>query len=295
MHRVNDRTYFMRFAPPMNVSFDGIDMQSLSNIAYHTMKPSLSSGLSLTNFLAELVEVKTMFKLFDRSKTLISNVAAGHLNWSFGWKPFISDLLKMYDQLVTWRKRLRKYISGQNTEQVRHFRKWIERSIPIDNLSTVDPHYHVRERGTLTRVYHATMRYTYKIKGLDGVYNELKALIDIVGLKLNAGVIWEAIPFSFVIDWFINVGDTLEGLSEDYLESVVTITDFCHSIKVERSVYYTLNIVGSISTGEIPLGQRLKKIYSRMRVLPDRGLPELAYSDRYGTKQVVLSAALVLA
>jgi hypothetical protein len=59
--------------------------------------------------------------------------------------------------------------------------------------------------------------------------------MDAFGLSLNAATLWNAIPFSFVIDWVTNVGDLLDSWRVDNLTATCRIEAFTHSLKSAES------------------------------------------------------------
>jgi hypothetical protein len=267
-----------------------VDWDQLNAEAYLTMKPSLSSGFSLTNFLAELVEIKTMFRLFSRSKSLISNAASAHLNWEFGWKLFIQDLYEIVDKLLNWKVTLERYKSKQGLVLVRHFKKVLEDGSDVTTeSSTLSYHTYTTKRRSKV-VFHATMRYTYVCPQLDSMFAEVKAILDVFGLKLNGSIIWEAIPFSFVVDWFLGVGDYLASKETDHLESKVTILDYCCSLKEEY-----VDELHADKNASIPLGSVTRKYYTRRRAVPNANDFGVVLNDRFGSKQHLLATSLLLA
>jgi hypothetical protein len=142
------------------------------------------------------------------------------------------------------------------------------------------------------------MQYTYTVPEIDSMYAKLKGILDLLGLKVNASVIWEAIPFSFVVDWFVGVDDFLSQFDTDYLEAQVTILDFCYSFKVNESVAYLVGAGWSESinrSNRRPCATVDISRYTRRRTLPDPGLFGLELVDGFGARQVGLGAALLLA
>lgn len=292
-HHVGDRCFFLQFAgnAPQGTT---PNLDQLNAEAYLTMKPSLSSGFSLTNFLIELAEFKTMFKLFDRSKSLLRNTAGAYLNWQFGWKLFIKDLNEIYGKLSNMEKLLRDYKSKQGVVLVRHFKKSLETTSGEEKVATgVDIECVTKWKRKTT--FHATMRYSYTIPNIDQEYAEIKAYMDVLGLRLDASIVWEAIPFSFVVDWFLSVGDYLNSKKVDYLESKVTILDYCCSYKMELEEDISVSIFHQYGLPYHNLGTRHSSQYVRKRMLPNADDFGITASHRYGTKQIVLSAALLIA
>jgi hypothetical protein len=273
----------------------GVDSLTLEDVAFDgfvTMKPSLTPSFSLANFILELQDLKEMFHLWKRHSGFIQNVAGGYLNYQFGWKLFIQDMEHLISSMLHWKDRLLEYKSKQNRPMVRHYRTKLR-----DRGELVS---HPKSWGTWKSVVNrkqtgvATMRFTYRVPKLDSAYSDLLGLLDIFGLNNLPSIIWEAIPFSFVADWFFRVGDYLALYGgTDWLESVVTIEDFCVSIHtVDEEDQYC----GYSSEEPVLAWSKTTDTYERRRCLPrtDQTFGSVL-SHRYGTKQILLSAALLLA
>jgi hypothetical protein len=130
------------------------------------------------------------------------------------------------------------------------------------------------------------MKYTYELT--DSLGNRINlhdtdllkmgAWLDSLGINMNPEIIWDLIPFSFVVDWFIKVGDWLEGFKVNHLNSSVTILDMCYSIKTQvTSDYLTLRRVSggtaAPATSSSPLCGMVEcrltsSTYDRVRVTP---------------------------
>jgi hypothetical protein len=70
--------------------------------------------------------------------------------------------------------------------------------------------------------------------------------LDLLGLNLDPAIIWNAIPYSFVVDWFVNVGDYLHSLRIDAYKVELLMSDYCHSVR-------TGLVVRTYATGHTPI------------------------------------------
>jgi hypothetical protein len=226
-------------------------------------------------------------------------LAAGHLAWNFGWKPFIGDVIQLYEKLSSLEATLAKFKSQSGQILTRHYVKNLDQNktweINHDGVTSK-----CREQVTSNAVFRAHMKYTYTIPELNDQWANLKGLLDILGLKANLSVVWEAIPFSFAVDWFVNVDDFLKQFDTDWLESNVTILDFCYSLKTETvsDLFYQARWETSEGVENNYLARPVQvttKRYQRKRTLPDNGLYGLELVDGFGTRQVGLATALLLA
>jgi hypothetical protein len=90
--------------------------------------------------------------------------------------------------------------------------------------------------------YNATIRMRYEIPPeLSAVGGQAKAWLDLLGVSRNPAVLWNAIPFSFIIDWVVNVGRFLDRHRLDNIQFKTEINDFCHSAKLLKRVRFDLS------------------------------------------------------
>lgn len=282
------------FLPLPSIPEIGCDWSSLSSEAMTVMKPSLSSGFSLTNFIYELSEFKDLFSLWKKTSKFYQNVANQHLNYSFGWKPFIKDVVEMYDLVDSYKRRLELYKKYQNTPLKRHFSKRIVDTTTSYRLDR-DANRYVIATVKVKATYTATLRYRYTLEGLGGYAENFKALMDTLGIKLSPSILWNAIPFSFVVDWFVNVGDTLQQFDQDFINSQVIIDDFCHSLKVTQEIEYKAYENYADTPFSYVVAAETRKAYTRYRAIPSTDLFGVSLSHNYGTRQLLLSASLICA
>lgn len=270
-------------------------LQNYSALAFDAMKPSLEGDLQLTNFLLELVDVKHILSLFTKWEGFVKKIAAGHLSYAFGVKPFLQDVKELYDNLTNFEGYITQFLSRRNTVQRRHYRlKFIEDDGTYEGVAggfgLVEGTYKVKG------VYHATMDYTYSCPNLDNLQGQIRALRDLLGLRFGLSQLWEAIPFSFVVDWFIRVGDWLKQYEQPLVPVNLTVVDYCESYKIESSIeweYYGVSPCGpQVGATTQYMGNRNTKVYVRRRSLPNSG-SFFINPGQFGGNQLALSASLL--
>jgi hypothetical protein len=89
-------------------------------------------------------------------------------------------------------------------------------------------------------VFHAEIQYNYNYNGFQVAHAQLLGLLDAMGAQLNPQIIWNAIPWSFVVDWVLGVSRWLGQFKGYNMEPVINIQRFLTSVKRTRSVYITL-------------------------------------------------------
>jgi hypothetical protein len=97
-------------------------------------------------------------------------------------------------------------------------------------------------------VLHQTLKYFFVCPELTDRMNAIKALIDASGV-LDPAALWDRIPFSFVIDWFVNVSKALHGLKPRFLPVTLVVADWAESLYRKTDVLVELDYVGTTVYG----------------------------------------------
>jgi hypothetical protein len=111
------------------------------------------------------------------------------------------------------------------------------------------------------------MLFTYDASALKGLQGKLSGLLHALGVSKAASVIWEAIPFSFVVDWFVNVGDVIASVEDWFINPLpVVVHDFSHSLKYG----YRTRLQWNWNNGRIvtDIGHGSTEVYERRRDTP---------------------------
>jgi len=175
---------------------------ALSDNAFQALVPQVPQEVSIPNFLWELREIASLLPRL--SDGLIKSAAGGYLNYSFGWKPFIGDIQKLVSLMSTIRARL-EYLRDTWGKETRIS---YSEELQVDTLSEelINGLYWSASGRSIFRcggyLYH-------KLEDLDGQIGEFRALLGATGFNNPLGVLWEAIPFSFVVDWFTRCGGVI--------------------------------------------------------------------------------------
>lgn len=117
------------------------------------------------------------------------------LEWHFGWSPLISDCQAAAKVLTDPIPNVK--ISGSSER--------FERSSVKETMAG-NPGW-FRKTDIVTRFRHRQGAYV-------AITNPNVALAGQLGLLNPVALAWEIVPFSFVADWFVNVGDWLQGFSD---------------------------------------------------------------------------------
>lgn len=195
-------------------SFVWADNNSLITLGMARTNPG-RAHVQLPVFIVELREFPEL--IYKAGKTLLGSAGKTYLTWQMGWKPLISDLAKMLDfQEVTERRfrEIRKMATGKAvSRRYDHGTQTltgVKKDVALDSFLT-------GIRGNVTTV--STQRkwsvvsWRPNTDGLPQTAEEQFALAKRSVLGLRKGQItsnvWEALPWSWMVDWFTNVGDYL--------------------------------------------------------------------------------------
>jgi hypothetical protein len=239
------------------------DWPNFSQRAIEAMTPTMESGFSLGNFLYEIREIKSLTKWWDKGRSWFRNISNASLQYSFGLRPFLHDLKAIATGLFEVRDRLEALKSGAGKLCVRHY------SEKEDWLEWDDEFLHDGEIYDYTRlqvphlVRTATMRYVYQMPDIDQSLLELYAWLDYFGLNLNPQVVWDAIPYTFVVDWFFNVGDFLSQLRKKWIPVSIRIIDFGVSEKYNYHLTSECKKTGKVDGPLAPHLDIWGKVYTR--------------------------------
>lgn len=121
------------------------------------------------------------------------DVSSLWLAFQYAWKPLLSDISALSNLLDEGMEAQRGWVESKRTR-----------------LVSIGP----RQAGTLgtTKLMHqpCTARYTTKYRAW---VKRTPRIVDRVGLTDPLTIVWELVPFSFVVDWFIPIGDWLQNRS----------------------------------------------------------------------------------
>jgi len=283
------------------IIFQADDWNGWSHEALESCLPTFTlGGESLVNAVLELKKAKDLIKPWLRwlpalrsfvrtgkglaatpkRKGLFSPkaVADYHLNISFGWGPFLADVQRARQSLETFQRRLRELQKHAGEPQKRHYKRYVDLGVlPPSQVLYTDSVSSVRRETTWLQkpLYCATVEFLYTMPDMSLMSNKVKGYLDHLGFQLNPRILWDDIPYSFVIDWFFDVGGWLGSLRADNLKIPATVTGFCHSIKWEWRSQYFYNYAGSATKSpdlDVVLANSYRLRYERRRDIPSWGL-----------------------
>jgi len=162
------------------IDIAGLDMNNLENIT------------GLTGAAGILKNIVTAYKAFKNFNFpgMLKAFADGWLILQFAIKPAVGDVDKI-------RKDGKKVVGYLNREAARHRRRATE--VTSDFSTPYSKSLEIK----VSSLYHLERNIDWESRIIDA--------LDTIGLAPSPGNLWELVPFSFVIDWFTNLGSVLQA------------------------------------------------------------------------------------
>lgn len=183
-------------------------------------------------------------------------VANDFLSQQFGWVPFVKDLIK-FDNVVQnyhamiaeaihknarWVRRRVSILAQEEVKTIRHESNAFRlHSVGFDPYfqAPMLPTYTVEEvkRTDITAVgKFMYYRPEFDVASQDQLsqWNQAQQFLTLTGFRATPSNIYNAIPWTWAIDWFSNVGDWVDSLTETYVDSIVS--EYCFVMKHEKTV-----------------------------------------------------------
>jgi hypothetical protein len=158
------------------------------------------------------------------------------LSIQFGWLPFVNDLRKFYQTTRKLDATIQR-IKQQNGQWQRRGGSVVDdtQSVLISSNDHVTGHWpalhsafyvdpnssgnYTASMSTTTRVWFEG-RFRYWIPNIDSPWWEARAVAELYGAMPNPALIWELIPFSWLVDWMSNVGDVFANMDAGYADNL---------------------------------------------------------------------------
>lgn len=217
------------------VRYDGYNPANLSQVSYVGSPSPFDSGYwktkALANvnpynpavdvplFLFEFKDFPGMLKDLGRvlkGSARASDVPGGYLAYSFGWAPLVDDVMSLFNlaaSIDAAMRTLRNQEKGRTTKRTLYSGNTLH-SVISGSESPSLVGFHVAWSGR--RMLKRKVWYTANAKliaPLPPSDLELRALSRRValGLTLRPSSVWDFIPWTWLIDYFANIGDFLQA------------------------------------------------------------------------------------
>lgn len=251
----------------------GANAQGYINDAFAKLKPDLTQ-LSIPNFLLELDDIPRLWTQFKEKLNIAKRLAGLRLSWSYGLKPLIGDIQDITEALSVCLQRVKEWNDTAGlTYKDSTVLETLNNSSTGTELVSLAPHT-VNWSGQRSGKVSAAMAFkTLLIPALSEAETILRVYLDALGFELNPRIIWDAIPFSFVLDMLFDVGGWIQRFKIDTLELPVVLVDsylqYKEEIRVEHSWKYKPDGLYTAYPTSATAGT-LIKTFQRMPMYPDQ-------------------------
>jgi hypothetical protein len=288
--------------------------------AWWHMQPRFEGEVDMLNFLFELRDFKSLIKhclTFKMSYRKLRNIlrrppkigkqdptkgAAGvFLTWQLALKPLLMDLTSIHAQLCTLVREVQEEFNSAGSEdQSSHYSELLG-SEQTGMTPGTKVNYIYGSGSYRSTMFTATMHYKYAYE----MRSTIDAFVKYWGLSPSAETFWNAIPWTFVFDYFVKIGDSIHAMEidqnvdlrmTDYAESLLTTsTTGTHLLPGSSSIYRFLmvddEILPQVSYPRLISGTK-GTIYERRVTSPNFG-PALPRLNLPSGKQSAVMASLV--
>lgn len=217
----------------------------------------------VTNFLWELRDLPTLpLRHFLKLKSFKA-LGSEYLNVQFGWFPFVNDIKKMYMTYRNLSKSLDQLVKD-NGKGIRRKRDLgtttsvVSNTSRLNNLGMFSPlvscvtnasNYSQLDVDVLnTEHYWFVGRFRYYVPDIGSDQWTRRATAALFGVNPTPAVLWEALPWSWLIDWFSNVGDVVSNISSNAVDNLVA--EYAY-VMHHKTVETRLSVSGLIAASSL--------------------------------------------
>jgi hypothetical protein len=290
--------------------------------------------MQLGTFVGELRDIPRIPLTLHKRGKFFSELGSEYLNVEFGWKPFLNDLVGMYKLQQTIKSRLERLVRDNGLSIRKRSKKrvttdlvtlcqgilstpWGSLGDPSTGGNTLLDGYNLcgpfgvgNYFGTVGQAdYRYDIRtittdweigtFKYYVPDIGSDQWTARAIGALFGAKPTPSSLWQIMPWSWLIDWFSNVGDILSNLSSNAVDNE-TLTN-CFAMKtVNKSHIVTVSNSWDGQTGSgynYPAGSG-NPVYSRLELTKMRQQASpfgfgLSWPD-FTPRQLAILAALAV-
>jgi len=229
-HATKDSWYVLSDGMPAPPSLSGFTAATLTEAqlnqlraeSWATLSPSVDSGFSAANFLYELKDYRELVKYCGRvisgfesviglltrkfsGYDLLTGKSAAELNleYQFNFKPLIRDLATVIDLIQHLPDAASKFNEQGNKRNIRHFSKDVSKVTSVTGPGI----YRTYSQTQVRYCAQLVCRYSIDVDDTFGFFARY------AGLDITLSTLWNAFPFSFLVDMFTTFGKSLAYIS----------------------------------------------------------------------------------
>lgn len=190
----------------------------------------------ISTFVGELRDLPRLpLRLLARLRRFRA-LGSEYLNVVFGWVPFVSEVRKMYVAYRTMDRHLAQIVrnNGRGIKRSRIIRDdhsttvsevgsdiypWVGWSNTPPNWSDGGSSYVTTETEVIDKIWFEG-QFRYYIPDIGSSEWTRKATRALFGVNITPEVMWDLLPWSWLVDYFGNVGDVMSNMSSNAVENL---------------------------------------------------------------------------
>jgi hypothetical protein len=245
-------------------------------------------------------------------------IGGNFLAWKFAIQPLISDIRGIQASLSRFESRINDFVTRAGRVQKKHYTfSWVEfPDIIGETYSPVSWRFDTEENHqnqfvpltsyTLRRnvryaptTFHAEIQYNYNYTSYQEQHAAILSLLDRFGVNFNPEIVWNAIPWSFVVDWFARINVFFSRFEVSLMEPQINILRYLWSVNRSRVIQVSRQAEPVFAVGaDIPVNKP-EYLFPAVRQSSYRRMVELPRPSWFSTsglnsKEFTLAAALVV-
>jgi hypothetical protein len=249
------------------------------------------------SFRSLITSIPQLLRNWNKVRKLVRTASGSYLALKFGVSPFLQDMSDLYRYLPQVKKDLDRHIKGKRDRFSAVFRT----PVSFDDHSVVKGYnngYSYRTLSYQGRIEKSHLvRYVLVTEPRLSFQSDLVNYADRLLSRLGTGpatLAWEKVPYSFVVDWFVDLRGWLRFLDDAIQAPPYRVISFTRSESyvVSTDVFDTRfsPCNGSIIY-DAPSGSCRYQHYQRS-VVPS-GFSPPSLNHRFGKSQAAIMAALI--
>lgn len=216
--------------------------------AYDRMKPTKPEFQGL-NALYELRDLPRMLELNIKDRGL-SSIGDYHLALEFGWRPLMNDIVNLVKTQVFLEKRVDQLLRDNGKPVRRRIQMLNDSDTQLlqDNLDD----YSAFHRTFVSQTYYSVPKLTIRKQVTDrvwasarfrywlpadpgGVVYKKRLIAALYGFYAAPKFVYDALPWSWMVDWFSNTGDIISNMSADVADRLAA--DYFYVMREQETRY----------------------------------------------------------
>jgi len=262
---ITDMQYYAKKEAPFT---DDLDSRGATLISRSIpTNPTVDGSVALAELFREGIPSMIGSSLLRSRVGFLRGLGSEYLNFEFGWKPLVSDVKNAAKAIIESETILKQLTrdSGKDVHRRRHFLPVRSVSTSTSNtdypIGTASAYWWDSSRAQLTDEYDRNTWFSgcYTFEYDPGNLSEISKIASqarlLYGAQLTPEVLWNLAPWSWLVDWFANVGPLLHNVSAFQNDQLVLRYGYVMD-RNQRTFTQNTNLVSGNSGNKLPVRYR---------------------------------------